>query len=276
VIGQSILDVARLMIPARLLGVSYLSLFTAYLDDSGSHKDSKNLVIGGFLGLASDWLNFETLWSILLSRYGLTYVRGTKLASFRGEFEKWDRKKRARFVEDLVQTINVAGVLGVAATVDERVFREVFPRTTKTMKDTAFGLCFRLLLLKMCDRVRCGDGEISFVLEDGTRNNADALRIFERIKKLKNDSAGRKLGGLAFASKMTFGALQAADFLAYNVFRNMEAVRSGAVVHETFGQLIRLGYPQLLVVEMDRAALEGWRERGAALIASQRALRGTI
>jgi hypothetical protein len=44
----------------------------------------------------------------------------------------------------------------------------------------------------------------------------------------------------------------------------MDAIRSGAVVHETFGQLLRLGHPQLMVVELNRKLLEGWRDQAAA------------
>jgi hypothetical protein len=242
---------------------SRLSLFTAYLDDSGNHDGAKSLVIAGFLGLTIDWVNFEILWANLLNRYALTHVRGTKLASFRGEFETWNAKKRHRFVEDMVQTLNVAGLLGIAATLDERVFKEVFPQATIALADKAFGLLFRLLALKMCSRVSCGDGEISFVLEDGSRDDSDAKRVFESLKTRKSDPLARKLGTFAVASKKAFGALQAADFLAYNAYRNMDAIRSGAVVHETFGQLLRLGYPQLMVVELNRELLEGWRDQAA-------------
>jgi hypothetical protein len=160
----------------------------------------------------------------------------------------------------------VVDALSSQTKLDERVFKGVFPQANIALADKAFGLLFRLLALKMFSCVGCGDGEISFVLEDGSRDDPDAKRVFESLKTLKSDPLARKLGTFALASNKAFGALQAADFLAYNAYRNMDAIRSGAVVHETFGQLLRLGHPQLMVVELNRELLEGWRDQAAARI----------
>ncbi|WP_234730656.1 DUF3800 domain-containing protein [Acidocella facilis] len=270
------MDMARLMIPAASLGKDRLAVFTAYLDDSGSHGDSADLVVAGFAGLPMAWEGFEVLWPIMLRRHNVTYLHTRKLAQFSGEFKDWNAEKRRGFVDDFAKNLNVAGIIGVGATINSKIFREIFPKNTKIMKDSAFGLCFRVAVLKMCERLYHPNSQISFVLEDGHKNSGDAFRIFSKLKSIKNDLLSQSLGGFAVAPKKQFGALQAADFLAYNIYKNMSSVRTGAQVHESFGQLMQQCGAILSITELDRGVLEGWRDRGADLIASRPALKGVV
>lgn len=63
------------------------------------------------------------------------------------------------------------------------------------------------------------DQRISFILEGGHKNIGDALRIFQETKKKYPSSP---LGEFATASKADYGAVQAADLLAYGSHRHLE------------------------------------------------------
>lgn len=273
---RSIIEVAWLTIPVKRLKESPLALLIAYFDDSGTHKGSADIVVGGFVGFVPAWEQFEDSWGELLNEYKITYLHSRKLGSFSGEFEGWNKDDRRHFVRSMVKTLNLAGIIGIGSSTDPSAFRQVFPRSTKYMKDSALGVCFRITLLKLCKGI--GRIPLSVVLESGNKNNDDLSRIFRELKR--SHPLGKQiLCEIAEADKKDFGALQAADFLAFNIYKNMSAIRSHLPVHENLVQLMTECSATLQVNELDRPVLDGWKVYGEKILTlnSQRKLtRGAL
>ncbi len=94
----------------------------------------------------------------------------------------------------------------------------------KTRRDSAYGLCFRMCVTKLTKLIRHlprprEDQRISFIVESGDKNVSDALRIFQ---EMKNGYLTHVLGNFATASKQDYGAIQAADLIAYGAHRSLQ------------------------------------------------------
>jgi hypothetical protein len=63
------------------------------------------------------------------------------------------------------------------------------------------------------------DQRLSFILEDGHKNLTDAVRIFQ---EMKTGYLRHVLGNFATAAKQDYGAVQAADLIAYGAYQSTE------------------------------------------------------
>jgi predicted RNA-binding protein with PUA domain len=48
-----------------------MSVFTAYIDESGIHSDASNVVVGGYVSAVRNWKQFRREWVHLLKREGV-------------------------------------------------------------------------------------------------------------------------------------------------------------------------------------------------------------
>src|SRR5258708_23331957 len=52
-------------------------IWTAYLDESGTHDDSPIMLMGGFLGNTEQWERFNDEWRVLFTTSGASRCLGT-------------------------------------------------------------------------------------------------------------------------------------------------------------------------------------------------------
>jgi hypothetical protein len=66
-------------------------MLTAYFDDSGSHGDTKALVVCGFVSSAEQWLHFESNWRDVLAmpQFDLEHLHMKELRAGKGRFAKF-------------------------------------------------------------------------------------------------------------------------------------------------------------------------------------------
>jgi uncharacterized protein DUF3800 len=211
-----------------------LALFSAYLDESGTHRESPLTVVAGYVGSVRHWEAFEAEWPALLTRHGLDFLHGKDMSG-------WREDRRHALVADVINLLEKSAIYGTAAAVYNKDHQRVFPQGVKVpMVDTKYGACFRMCMIKMCNPIReAWPGQrVSFVLEDGAKSKNNAVKIFDLSKV---DGSWSKmmfpLGNLAFAGKRDYGALQAADLLAHAVHQSMRAEPSLARGTPTFNQL---------------------------------------
>lgn len=94
-------------------------IWTAYLDESGTHDDSPIMLMGGYLGNTEQWAAFDNAWKSLLESEGIPYSHAKDLAQGRKQFKGWRRKRRVQFVEKASQLKALHLQLGVTAVLRE-------------------------------------------------------------------------------------------------------------------------------------------------------------
>jgi Protein of unknown function (DUF3800) len=197
-------------------------VFTAYYDESGTHKGSPLTVLAGLIGNARDWGYFESEWRKVLLKYDLRYVRAKQLFHRQGPYRKWPKKQIQRLWADLLYVLQEHSGFQISKIVlrDEDYFRSYIsdgPYSKTERLDTRYALCVRVALhfLPLINHRWRQEGAMNFVVEAGHKNAGDALRVFSEVKGTSNYEWAHSIGAMSFGAKGDFPALQAADLISY-------------------------------------------------------------
>jgi hypothetical protein len=68
-------------------------VYTAYLDESGTHDGSPITVMGGVLARAEQWRDFEKKFTAVQSQYGFRVWHTKKFKKKAGDFRGWTDEK---------------------------------------------------------------------------------------------------------------------------------------------------------------------------------------
>jgi hypothetical protein len=68
-------------------------VYTAYLDESGTHDGSPVTVMGGVLARAEQWRDFEKKFAAVQSQYGFEVWHTKKFKRKAGDFQGWTDEK---------------------------------------------------------------------------------------------------------------------------------------------------------------------------------------
>lgn len=228
-------------------------VFTAYYDESGTHKGSPITVLGGFFGGSLDWADFEREWRKVLIKHDLRYVRAKQLFHRQGPYRGWTQRQIDYLWADLLYVLQEHKGFQISKIVlrDEDYYRSYVsdgPYSKHERLDTKYGLCVRVALhfLPMVHHRVKASGSVNFVVEAGHKNAGDALRIFTEMKSSKSYSWAQSIGAISFGTKADFPALQAADLVSYWFYRTeIEKIRENDedsfVISGLEGQLAHLG-----------------------------------
>jgi len=200
-------------------------VLSGYYDESGTHGGSPMTVLAGFLGPVEQWGKFDREWNKVLRKYSIEYVRAKELFHKQKQFRGWSDKQVTHLWADMLYVLQEQKDIFASKTVileeDFRIFYVSDGPAKKERLDTKYALCLRTLLNThpVMHRGFYLSGAINFVLEDGHKNAGDAVRVFNEIKRDPAFPVKDAIGFMSFGSKRDVPGLQAADALAYSVYR---------------------------------------------------------
>ncbi len=212
-------------------------MFGARFDDSGTHSGSECVAVGGFVADVEQLAHLEREWAELLSEFELVpnpgYFHMAEFESRVGPYA-WEDGRRTEFVQ------RMTGIIGGRASA---LIAASFPtRNFESLKGNLKGIDFpRGYQYSACVQVcwshigswaaenHLDEGDIETVLEDGTCGKGLVIESHRYLSNPPGDNAKRiRLGPVTFATKRESQALQAADFIAYEVYkRTLENIRNG-------------------------------------------------
>jgi len=204
----------------------FMFLYTAYLDESGTHDGSPLTVMGGVLARAEQWRDFEKKFSQLQTEYGFRVWHTKKFKRKAGDFKGWTDEK----CSDLYWAMGKISSIGltdiVALTLENASYEADYkagdlPRRARL--DTKYGLCFRYCLVHLVREVlkrrrRNKVPPLHIVLEAGHANFGDAERIFLEEKRFWVHAGVPILRTITKADKDDCGGLMLADFAAHSEY----------------------------------------------------------
>jgi hypothetical protein len=201
-------------------------VYTAYVDESGTHDGSPVTVMGCVLARTEQWRVFERKFASLQVKYGFKVWHTKKFKKKKGDFRGWSDEK----CHDLYWSMQQATSFGltdiISLTLNNASFVADYkagdlPR--KARLDTEYSLCFRICLVHLVREVlkRRRRGRVPplhVVVEGGHRHFGDAERVFEEEKQIWKSAGVPILRSLTKADKDQCGALMIADFAAHSEF----------------------------------------------------------
>ena len=249
-------------------------MFTACFDAGGSQHDQQFLVVAGFVSSNDTWTKFDRLWRERLAEDGIRYFHMEEFAHFRGEFRNgWRDKetKRKSLLSDLLDIIRSHAFRKFGCAIDHKQLTDVITKKEreKYLLDaySFAGLycAHQVNQWRVTERLST---QPDLVFEDGDLGKG---HLIDRLKKdgfgtpifrLKKDTEISGYNSLAFTP------LQAADFLAYEIFLANKRwdnpdykVRWGMIqFHSMIGHLVKYDLKDLNNLKQDLSFSEQMKE----------------
>jgi hypothetical protein len=200
-----------------------LVALTIYLDESGVHRDSKAVTVAGFVSTAERWVSFEREWRDALSDYGLPSFHMVDFAALRGPYSHWqDAQQRIRFGR-LLEIIKSHVVYGVGIGIPTEPYHRLFSPEAKAHVGGPYGFAAAVAFLEFSHQLRdvIEDPWLAYVFEAGQPGIDQITNLFQYNVQMPEQKTDLRLLSLAFENKIDFVPLQAADVLAYELFRHL-------------------------------------------------------
>ena len=221
----------------NLLDAEHLFVLKAYFDESRRDPGGSILAIAGYFGRTTEWRRQCREWNNVLARYGIK--RGLHMKEFaysKGDFKIFEdnEPRRREFLAKLLNTLykNPPRFVAVGCAVDIKAFAELPAEKTVTFKHNPYLFAFVLCVRGAIDSEYIKHLPISetmgFVFDRRDDFQHQALDLFDTVKNMPTIPHRERLGDVAFAARVDSPPLQAADFIAYEVRKDLENRLNGA------------------------------------------------
>lgn len=186
----------------------------AYFDDAGTHRDSRVVVLAGYIGPVSEWELLEAEWAGFLQRESLRFYHSVECVAARGPFAGRSNPDCNRLHRDAVGIITRRRLVPLGVAVDTPSYR-----SAPTQPHEELGRCFVHVVeyLGRYMEQHASHEQVALVLEEMPGVMGRLVEDYESL--MAPDRLGRFrqyfAGPPAFRPKRETFALQAADVLAY-------------------------------------------------------------
>jgi hypothetical protein len=200
-------------------GAGALALIHAYMDESGTHKNSQVMCIAGYLFQGFRAKLFTRDWGRILRGEGLQYFRMSECAPGAGQFRGMPLEKRMSIAGELIRLIHKHTTFGFAVVISERDYLEQATPQAVRHHGQAYTLCMHSVLatiLRWTKRARY-TGSIAYFIESGHAHQREAN---DRLTQLAADELSREqihYASHSFVDKRIARPLDAADMLAWQL-----------------------------------------------------------
>jgi hypothetical protein len=216
-----------------------MAMFTVHLDESYGEADAYS--VAGYVATVEQWAELEREFGELAEQEDYKVLHKADLEHFRGEF-KWPYLTQEQKVERRLRINKRAcGIIlrRVRAGFGASVIKSEWDAIDKGKWGSIVGKSFYAAGVHMCfafirawaDRFKVNE-PIRYVFERGAEGRDEVEKLLKGVEKKSERSALYRLGGWSFESKKDeirkgvpypgVVPLQAADFLAYEVYRLMD------------------------------------------------------
>ncbi len=248
-----------------------------YGDESGTSRDNRVATVAGYLGQVGEWRRFEREWRKVCGKYDVKIVHRADLETWHGEFTAergWNPARRTSFLGELQPIIKSCTKVAVGSAVIKEDWEEVMPEWLTRFFGGTYGWCAHECIVavrKWCERPSARSRTsrpVCWAFERGAEGQHQVEAMFAELSNISELKAAFRIGALSFPDKDVV-PLQAADLLAYEVFKQVEnQIVDRGEKHDVRLSVRHLMRPQDLVYLKfwDRARLREWlaksEERG--------------
>ncbi len=237
--GNYVKESLALSFPCDILPENQVvMIFTVYLDESGTHQASRDVVLAGYVATNEQWASFETNWKKALAEFEIPFFHMSDFAAKKSYYSEWTEVERETRYERLIGIINANTTSSIGIIISRIDYAVAMGAIAPTQLSGIYGYIFQnLILIVRLVLLRQGyiDPQIAYVL-DRRRHSGAIIALTDKMTAVLDALArehGNELNPLAYLSAKTedkrrFVPLQAADILAYQLYRG------GANYHRQF------------------------------------------
>jgi hypothetical protein len=204
-----------------------------YFDAGGTHssldrsgKPSPAVCVAGYLATPLQWKQFDKAWREVLMDAGVPYFHANEFVARRSPFDGWSEEKRLKFTLDLIGVISGNVTYGIGMCVMRAEYEAVLANVplVKQVFGEPYTFCCHLCFMTGADWARRLNYKesIKYIFESGD-SSGEILAVYNKASR---DERVRErfrfgIGGLTFEDGVKVTPLQAADFLTYELYREM-------------------------------------------------------
>jgi hypothetical protein len=207
-----------------------MAFFNAYFDESGTHSPDL-ITLAGYVATDKQWGEFKREWEEALEKEDVRMKDGVRIFHM-SEFENpygdfteekgWTEQRKIDFQSKLIGIINRRANVGIFTSVDLKAYEECMTGWRREHFGTPYAFCVKNCLAQVSLWAQHYNRKepIAYVIEHGAGYNHE---INEAFRKAFADEMKRellRLGSLSFETKGRAVQLQAADMLAYEVWKD--------------------------------------------------------
>ena len=223
-----------------------------YFDESGTHSSSKAIAVAGYLSTAEQWKLFTEEWKAALEEFQLEQFHMTDFANRAKDYSSWtDCERNARFAR-LAAIIRRHTLASISSGFLRQSFDAIFDRDAKRFVGGPYGAAVGMCFLDVAERLKplYPSARVAYVFESGAKGAGDIASAFRMNYADAETREQFKLESFRFDEKRQCVPLQAADILAYELYRQIPK-QLGIDPHSARQEL------KLLVPE-DERSIKGW------------------
>jgi hypothetical protein len=215
--------VGRYVIDAGYIGIAKYRIVYAvdfYFDESGIHAGSPAFVLAGYLATTSQWLAFEERWCSALTEFGVDCFHMHDLEQRTDRFKGWSPETAIALQGKLIEIINHTVMIGICCGVSVADYQAATPAILHPDIRFAYLLCFYECLLGIQHYMEAKEHNepVKFIFDQNEYCGMLAT-VYHRLRKDLGSPAW--MGGLSCEDRRIFIPLQAADLLAYEMFKHL-------------------------------------------------------
>jgi hypothetical protein len=164
-----------------------VAVLVCYLDDSGEESEPI-ITLAGFMSLYPFWEDFERKAAELFRTEQIKYLHTVDFHHSKGQFDGWHWERKKAFAHEFFAILNKNCGLGAEFSVIKGTYKKRMLENSLKRANSAFGFCFMGLINRLVkdesvsQLLTAPEIDLSFVVENGHRNNKDLLAIFNRAK----------------------------------------------------------------------------------------------
>lgn len=240
-------------------------MLSAFFDETGHSQDEKQLFngMGGVLAPTDHWEGFEEKWERTRQEFKIEFFHMKDFAHFRGFFDGWSETKRQKLYDKLLRHMETTHVLPMGVSIPMEAFRG-FPEEQRQKFIDPYYLGFWSVITQstifMNNSGMSPEEKVALVFSEQVEFKNKAHELYDEITQTQYDSVrmrnatrilkDRTLSPV-FRDMRHFAALQAADIVAYEVYKEHErllGLRRSATPRHGYLQMIemskKLGYKE--------------------------------
>jgi len=197
--------------------------------------DDKIMAVGGWIANDLEWSRLEGAWQRCIDSENersdpnqqITRFHATEMNCQSGEFANWDKKKRIRLSRKLINRLADRIIGGVAVGCEMEAIQQVWPRGDKTkLKQNTYVVCMKHLMVEIAhilEEYFPGD-TVSLIHDHGSWNKQTLAGYNLMVSDIdwKYKELFKGITPMRGSDPSAVG-LQAADLLAYEVFKGIKA-----------------------------------------------------
>jgi len=202
-------------------------MLTAYMDETGHSKDEKQKFNGmaGLITLAENWEYFERKWEKTLDEFHIPYIHMKENETM---FAGWPEDKLKELSAELWKVIKDSKALPIGSIIPMDDFRPLENKMRLYYGDPYFIAmqdCIKAAGIPALPNPSAVDVRIAIVFSEQVEFKYQAQALFDAIMKQGTPpTMRRKFDPPTFRDMRDFLPLQAADMVAYEVYKEYERV----------------------------------------------------